>query len=48
MDTQHLKELMALQEENSSLKHMFVHLSMDQSVLKDITENQLQLAHEHL
>lgn len=39
MDPQHLKELKALQEENSRLKRMFADLSLDHRNLKDIIEN---------
>jgi putative transposase len=34
MDTQQLKELKALQEENPRLKHMFADLGLDHRILK--------------
>jgi len=46
MDTQHLKELKYLQEENSQLKRMFADLILDHRILKDIIENRLKGAHE--
>lgn len=36
MDAQHLKELKALQEENSRLKRMFADLSLDHRILKTL------------
>lgn len=41
MDTQQLKELKALQEENSRLKRMYADLSLDHRILKDIIEKKL-------
>ncbi len=41
MDAQHLKELKALQDENSRLKRMFADLSLDHRILKDIIEKKL-------
>lgn len=41
MDTQQLKELKALQEENGRLKQMFADLSLDHRILKDIIEKKL-------
>lgn len=38
MDTQQLKELKALQEENMRLKRMYADLSLDHRILKDIIE----------
>ncbi len=38
MDTQQLRELKALQEENARLKRMFADLSLDHRILKDIIE----------
>ena len=36
MDTSHLKEMKALQEENRRLKQMYAELAMDNKVLKDV------------
>lgn len=41
MDTQQLKELKALQEENLRLKRMYADLSLDHRILKDIIEKKL-------
>lgn len=41
MDTQQLKELKALQEENARLKRMYADLSLDHRILKDIIEKKL-------
>jgi putative transposase len=41
MDTQQLKELKALQEENLRLKRMYADLSLDHLILKDIIEKKL-------
>lgn len=41
MDTQQLKELKALQDENARLKRMFADLSLDHRILKDIIEKKL-------
>lgn len=38
MDSQQLKELKALQEENARLKRMFADLSLDHELLKDVLE----------
>jgi len=41
METQQLKELKSLQEENRKLKQMFADLSLDHRILKDIIEKKL-------
>ncbi|MVZ67511.1 transposase [Sphingobacterium sp. DK4209] len=41
MGAQHLKELKALQEQNSRLKCMFADLSSNHRILKDIIEKKL-------
>lgn len=41
MDTQQLKELKSLQEENRRLKQMYADLSLDHRILKDIIEKKL-------
>ena len=41
MDAQQLKELKALQEENTRLKRMYADLSLDHRILKDIIEKKL-------
>jgi len=38
METQQLKELKSLQDENRKLKQMFADLSLDYRILKDIIE----------
>lgn len=41
MDTQQLKELKSLQQENRRLKQMYADLSLDHRILKDIIEKKL-------
>lgn len=41
MDTQQLKELKSLQQENLRLKQMYADLSLDHRILKDIVEKKL-------
>ena len=36
MDTQELKRLKALEDENRKLKHMYAELALDHKVLKDV------------
>jgi len=38
MDSQQLKELKALQDENARLKRMYAELSLDHELLKDVLE----------
>jgi putative transposase len=41
METQDLKRLKELEEENRRLKHMYAELSLDHRILKDIVEKKL-------
>lgn len=41
MDTQQLKELKALQDENARLKRMYSDLSLDHRILEDIIKKKL-------
>jgi putative transposase len=41
METQDLKRLKELEEENRRLKHMYAELSIDHRILKDIIEKKL-------
>jgi putative transposase len=41
MDTQHLRKLKQLEEENRRLKAMYADLSLDHWILKDIVEKKL-------
>lgn len=41
METQDLRRLKELEEENRRLKHMYAELSLDHRILKDIVEKKL-------
>jgi putative transposase len=41
METQDLKRLKELEDENRRLKHMYAELSLDHRILKDIVEKKL-------